>query len=206
MEPAFRQSPLLKCPVVGLFHPKSEQPERHIVLRPCRAWRTAKPCGLDVAQSSHTHRFPVRRPNPHQQPSPLRRGCHAVGRPNSNQQPSPLGRGCHAAGVFISRSVTGEGSVGTKLVQIGLLVGAARLPTKLVPRRGTTSLAVGETYGFQTRIPATSEGSERSTPAGSGPAFRASGIRRFHLRLMMFIPFGDEGGRRGATRSLHELL
>ncbi len=32
------------------------------------------------------------------------------------EKPSPLGRGCHAAGVFISRSVTGEGLLATALL------------------------------------------------------------------------------------------
>jgi len=37
-------------------------------------------------------------------------------------------------------------------------------------------------------------GLERFDPSGVEICFWGVGIRGFHLRLLMFIPFGDEGG------------
>ena len=54
-------------------------------------------------------------------------------------------------------------------------------------------------------IQRTPQGSKRSTPAGSGPQFWSPRVRRFYLRLMVFIPFGDESRLSGAVRALTPL-
>ena len=73
------------------------------------------------------------------------------------RQPSPLGRACRAARVFFSPSATGEGSVSCDVVGVGPPAPAA----SEVPRRGTKSLAVGETCGPGPRK------EKYSTPQGS---------------------------------------
>ncbi len=62
----------------------------------------------------------------------------------------------------------------------------------LVPRRGTISLAVGETYGTEaSKTGSDPVGVVYSTASGSGAFSFVIAVRRFHLRLMTFLPFGE---------------
>src|ERR1022692_879790 len=101
-------------------------------------------------------------------------------------------------------------------VQMSHGAGLQRTGIGLVPRRGTMSLAVGETCGRDdiTEFPPTLKGSNIRPLRGRnlilGPAFRG-----FHPRLMIFFPFGEAetaqhpgyglGIGRYATVNLHSL-
>jgi hypothetical protein len=63
---------------------------------------------------------------------------------------------------------------------------------RFVPRRGTISLAVGETYGKEARIIIfRPQRGQIVDPLGVGMIdFVAAEIPRFHLRLMKSRPFG----------------
>ena len=63
---------------------------------------------------------------------------------------------------------------------------------KVAETKSVVSLAVGEPCGQETpKSRSDPAGAEHSTPAGSGDFSFAITRRRFHLRLMIFLPFGE---------------
>ena len=75
-----------------------------------------------------------------------------------------------------------------------------RTGISLVPRRETTSLAVGHTYRKEAwKIRFGPEGAEPFDPARvERILFIAISIRRFHLRVMIFLAWGKGRGEGGA--------